>query len=110
VGQNKKKTVWTHLGLVLAETICISGFTIEFLRARSGNTLSWAYVFEWPLFAAYALYMWHKLLKDESEDPFRVEKLPPEGSDQALASYNDYLRSVHERAPDATGARSRETR
>jgi hypothetical protein len=34
-------------------------------RALSGNTLSWAYTFEWPVFAGYALYMWWKLLHDE---------------------------------------------
>ena len=32
------------------------------LRALGGNTLSWAYVFEWPIFAAFALYMWWNLL------------------------------------------------
>ena len=30
-------------------------------RALSGNTLSWAYTFEWPVFAGYALYMWWRL-------------------------------------------------
>ena len=34
-------------------------------RALSGNTLSWVYTFEWPIFAAYAVYMWWKLLHDE---------------------------------------------
>jgi hypothetical protein len=31
-------------------------------RATGGNELSWAYVFEWPFFAAYAIYMWWRLL------------------------------------------------
>ncbi len=31
-------------------------------RATGGNELSWAYVFEWPFFAAYAVYMWWRLL------------------------------------------------
>ena len=109
MGQYNKKTVWTHLGLVLAETICVSGFTVEILRVRSGNTLSWAYVFEWPLFAAYAVYMWHKLLRDEAGGLPRGENLPPGDSDQALVSYNNYLRSVHGGAPDPKGARSSET-
>jgi hypothetical protein len=38
-------------------------------RALSGNTLSWAYTFEWPLFAGYAVYMWWKLLHDEPAGP-----------------------------------------
>jgi hypothetical protein len=39
-------------------------------RALGGNTLSWAYVFEWPIFAAYAVYMWWRLLHETAqEDP-----------------------------------------
>ena len=34
----------------------------EVLRALGGNTLSWAYVFEWPIFAGFAIYMWWNLL------------------------------------------------
>jgi hypothetical protein len=35
-------------------------------RALSGNTLSWAYTFEWPLFAGYAVYVWWQLIHDQS--------------------------------------------
>ncbi len=31
-------------------------------RALAGNTLSWAYTFEWPLFAGYAIYVWWQLI------------------------------------------------
>jgi hypothetical protein len=34
-------------------------------RALAGNALSWAYTFEWPLFAGYACYMWWQLIHDE---------------------------------------------
>jgi len=34
-------------------------------RAEGGNELSWAYTFEWPLFAIFALYFWAKSLRDE---------------------------------------------
>lgn len=34
-------------------------------RALSGNQLSWAYTFEWPLFAAFAGYFWVKSLREE---------------------------------------------
>jgi hypothetical protein len=33
-------------------------------RALSGNQLSWAYVFEWPFFAGYAIYMWWRFLHE----------------------------------------------
>ncbi len=41
----------------------------------SGNTLSWAYVFEWPIFAGYAVYMWWKLIH-EGAPGARTEKDP----------------------------------
>jgi hypothetical protein len=34
-------------------------------RAESGNELSWAYTFEWPLFAAFTVFFWFKSLRDE---------------------------------------------
>jgi hypothetical protein len=34
-------------------------------RAEAGNELSWAYTFEWPIFAAFTLYFWVKSLRDE---------------------------------------------
>jgi hypothetical protein len=40
-------------------------------RALSGNQLSWAYVFEWPFFAGYAIYMWWRLIH---EAPFEDAK------------------------------------
>jgi len=92
----------SHIGLALAEIICISAFAIEIHRALSGNELSWAYVFEWPLFAGYAVYMWHKLINDDDNDetsPVHEASLEPK-SDEALATYNDYLRSVHAKSPE----------
>ncbi len=41
-----------------AEAICVSAFIVEISRALSGNILSWAYVVEWPILGAYAIYMW----------------------------------------------------
>jgi len=45
-------------------------------RALDGNTLSWAYTFEWPLFAGYAIYVWWQLIHDQ---PTAVSRraLPP---------------------------------
>ncbi|MFZ0768879.1 MAG: hypothetical protein WAM64_06615 [Acidimicrobiales bacterium] len=84
-----------HMGLVLAEIICIPAFIIEIFRALGGNELSWAYVFEWPLFAVYAVYMWRKLLRQERglEAPRRSTKSAED--DPRLAEWNAYLASVH---------------
>ena len=54
-------------------------------RALGGNTLSWAYTFEWPIFGAYAVFMWWKLLHEpdpgagatlEPADPPAASRVP----------------------------------
>ena len=39
-------------------------------RAMSGNGLSWAYTFEWPIFAVFAVVFWAKTIRDE----FRIRR------------------------------------
>src|SRR5664280_1555656 len=52
----------THLTVVVGLALCVAAFWFELGRAERGNELSWAYVFEWPLLAIFAIYMWWKLL------------------------------------------------
>lgn len=88
-------------------------------RATGGNELSWAYVFEWPFFAAYAVYMWWRLLHAVPEGTAPPASAGaasggrtgtgPEGTvgaptetaqdkreDAELAAYNDYLAQLAE--------------
>jgi len=51
-------------------------------RALVGNGLSWAYTFEWPLFAGFAVVFWAKTIKDE----FRIKR---DGSQGTLAGPSD---------------------
>ncbi len=37
----------------------------QFQRAIDGNALSWAYTFEWPVFAVFGAVFWVKTVKDE---------------------------------------------
>jgi hypothetical protein len=37
----------------------------QFHRAMTGNGLSWAYTFEWPLFAGFAIVFWGRTIRDE---------------------------------------------
>ena len=41
----------------------------QFHRAESGNSLSWAYTFEWPIFAGFAVVFWAKTIRDEFHPP-----------------------------------------
>jgi len=34
-------------------------------RALAGNGLSWAYTFEWPLFAGFGIVFWARTVRDE---------------------------------------------
>ena len=88
-------------------------------RALSGNGLSWAYTFEWPLFAIFAVVFWARTIRDEFRPPAAAEPgesgvpLPagampvgaaagagPDGApateeDAELAAYNAYLARLH---------------
>jgi DNA-binding transcriptional regulator of glucitol operon len=87
-------------------------------RALGGNELSWAYVFEWPLFAAYAIYMWWRFVHEAPEDAAPPvdgtgAELTANGDpaaahqaadterraseDAELAAYNDYLAQLAQR-------------
>jgi len=57
----------------------------QFHRAIAGNGLSWAYTFEWPLFAGFAVVFWAKTIKDE----FRIKRDGP--ADPASAADSDEL-------------------
>ena len=48
----------------------------QFRRAMAGNTLSWAYTFEWPIFAIFGIVFWVKTVRDELHPA-------PEGDRQA---------------------------
>ncbi len=92
---NSKRILGIHLGLFTAELICISAFIIEIFRALGGNTLSWAYVFEWPIFGSYAVYLWHRLLADERGSTPKGPPTTDSPDSDALSTYNEYLRRVH---------------
>jgi hypothetical protein len=59
-------------------------------RALAGNGLSWAYTFEWPLFAGFAVVFWAKTIKDE----FQIKRGRATGSAESEASLDDLPVSV----------------
>ena len=84
----------------------------QFRRAMAGNGLSWAYTFEWPLFAVFAVVFWAKTIRDEfrirrgggagtaaaeeTELPAglgirQAEQPGDDAEDEELARYNAYL-------------------
>ena len=67
-------------------------------RALAGNGLSWAYTFEWPLFACFAVVFWAKTIKDE----FQIKRGGAEESASSEVSLDDLPVSV--RVVQASGA------
>ena len=58
-------------------------------RAEAGNALSWAYTFEWPLFAIFAVFFWIKTIRDEAhpgDEAAPAEVSLPAGTRQAPAA------------------------
>lgn len=86
-------------------------------RALSGNGLSWAYTFEWPLFAGFGIVFWARTIRDEFRSrrgvdlatgmsgevkpagpvlpegigTRQIERPADDADDAELASYNAYL-------------------
>jgi hypothetical protein len=102
VAAEPKNIFRIHLGLFLAELISIPAFIFELFRATGGNELSWAYVFEWPLLGGYAIYMWHRMLKDERGEITPKKRIDDTTEDPRLAEWNAYLSAVHQKNQPAT--------
>jgi hypothetical protein len=111
--------LFTHLTAAVVVPGCLALCWWQVTRALGGNTLSWAYVFEWPIFAGYAVFMWWKLIHDRP--PARSGRADPVSAagygdgeprvdggtrptvrsskdvaeDEAMASYNRYLAALH---------------
>ncbi|MGH3303544.1 MAG: hypothetical protein ACRDOK_18075 [Streptosporangiaceae bacterium] len=74
-------------------------------RAESGNELSWAYTFEWPLFAAFGGYFWFKSLRDEMREHGAAgAESEPDAAEPGAAVAADAISGARVRGPvGATG-------
>ena len=53
-------------------------------RALNGNSLSWAYTFEWPFFAGYALFVWWKMVHDQPGAPDAQARMAAHHADRPI--------------------------
>jgi DNA-binding transcriptional regulator of glucitol operon len=68
-----------HLFMVASVAGMLALGNWQLQRAQAGNSLSWAYTFEWPFFAILAVVFWAKTLRDEAHPP-----APPENAERAV--------------------------
>lgn len=100
-----------HLFAVLAVAGMLWLGDWQFRRAMAGNTLSWAYTFEWPIFAIFGVVFWIKTVRDElhpapAADEAKQVTLPP-GSYQGPAAEANGTAETRDSA-DAAGAAAEE--
>jgi hypothetical protein len=77
------KGLWTPawiarhiLALVLVVAFLALGWW-QFSRATGGNSLSWGYTFEWPVFAAFVVFIWYREVQ-QARRAARAAELPAE--------------------------------
>ncbi len=81
---SEKAKKWLTVAMLLAVPFCMWAGWFEWGRAHQGNWRAWVYTFEWPFFAAIAVYLWRRLIKG---DPPRI----PRPDFAALAREADQL-------------------
>jgi len=93
-----------RLHAVMAVGVAAASFAtwFEWTRALSGHDVAWVYTFEWPLLAAFGIYLWWRLLHADRQDPDAAPTREPAtvGEDTAepdagLADWQAYLARLH---------------
>ncbi|MDE3064542.1 MAG: hypothetical protein KGJ36_02600 [Acidobacteriota bacterium] len=100
-----------HAALIAWLAMCAAAAWWQVGRAIDGNSLSFMYAIEWPVFGVLGVLGWFALLhvekvtagkeqaRREYEERMRAEALvaraaEPEAEDPALAAYNDHLANL----------------
>ncbi len=114
---NSRRARRITVAAAVAVPVCLAAGGFELSKALAGNTLSWVYAFEWPLIAAYGVYVRNKLVKDlrreaapaspaASAAPVAADDAPPAedaahpaGRDTELLAWQQYLARLNAVSP-----------
>ncbi len=83
---------WHALALVLVCGMLALGYW-QYRRAMEGNALSWAYTFEWPIFAIFGVVFWAKTIRDEFAPP-GTDDVPDRADLTMVAGVGDAARPL----------------
>ncbi len=91
-----RRAIGLHVLIIIVVPAFVALCVWQVRRALGGNDLSWAYVFEWPFFAGYALYMWWRFLHEDppaGAPPSPTAQLgePADDDEAERTAYNNYL-------------------
>lgn len=81
------KGLWTpawiarHVVALVLIAGCLGLGWWQFTRASEGNAVSWGYMFEWPVFAAFVGFLWFREVQAERRGP--VEAAPADDKEPA---------------------------
>ncbi len=109
-----RRAIGIHVALVGWIAMCALAAWWQVGRAIQGNSLSFLYSIEWPLFAILGLLGWYALLnmekvtegqqraREEYEQMMREQarearQVAAEAEDPALKAYNDHLEDLARR-------------
>ena len=109
-----RRAIGIHVALVGWIVMCALAAWWQVGRAIQGNSLSFLYSIEWPLFAILGLLGWYALLnlekvtegqqraREEYEQMMREQarearQVAAEAEDPALKAYNDHLEDLARR-------------
>ena len=119
--RNRVRDFWQlDVPLVVVLLLCAGITVIEARRAGDGVWRAWIYMFEWPLIAAFTIWIWHRFRTEgnpvkgtaqrwrdrvatyERESTAQDEDVcaPDEAEvDPAVAEWQAYQRDLHRREP-----------
>lgn len=103
------KRLWTPAWIVrhVLTVVMVVGFLAlgwwQISRALAGNTLSWAYAVEWPIFAGFLIFLWVR----EIRYALRGDRIPatgPDGSGAAATGSGGSAPGLEGGTPDGPAA------
>ncbi|MBA3523757.1 MAG: metalloprotease [Geodermatophilaceae bacterium] len=113
------KWLFGHVVVALLFLACLwlGRWQLDRFQSVGGGPQNLAYALQWPVFAAFGLWFWYRILRDalsqrerptrrrvherDAADDVHAVIVADEAADPSLAAYNRYLASLHEGLPRA---------
>jgi len=116
--QDRWRDIWQlHIPLVVVLLVCAALTVIEARRATEGVWRAWWYMFEWPVFGLFAIWVWHRYRTEgnvarsmvqrwrDRVEEYEAEAPPPEPAaspipdDPELLAWQEYADDLKRREP-----------